>query len=280
MVCFNTTGEIKKRFTNQFRGMEPMLVTSRGRVPEAREQARRHQRGQSRCFTQWRLSPHCPAVCLPPVWRRGCHYQRRQSHREAQRRKAGDPSVRYRLPRRKSETLARGRRNLPHVWPSAGFRFVEGKSVTVGRYGRRVTPVYSVMREVNFDSPNRTVYLWSPARASVDRDYHRIWGWVKRNAPSATSWGRGGAYQAGGETICKAPSRFGRTLPFRRESGSGGHEAEILAGDDPKGEMRTQSQNHNNLPGSLTEQHTRSQQKPHPPPATGVGWGNTSRSIR
>jgi hypothetical protein len=91
--------------------------------------------------------------------------------------------------------------------------------------------------------------------------------------PTATSWGRGGAYQAGGETICKAPSRFGRTLPSRRESGSRDHEAEILAGDDPKREMRTQSQNHNNLPGSLTEQHTRSQQKT-PPPAcrrSGVG---------
>ena len=179
MVCFNTAGEIEKRFTNQFRGMEPMLVTSRGRVPEAREQARRPQRGQPRCFTQWRLSPHCPAVCLPPVWRRGCHYQRRQSHREPQRRKAGDPPVRYRLPRRKSETLARGRRNLPHVWPLAGFRFVEGESVTVGRYGRRVTPVYSVMRKVNADCAGMNVHLSSMALTSLDRAYHKIRGRVK-----------------------------------------------------------------------------------------------------
>jgi hypothetical protein len=189
MVCFNTTGEIEKRFTNQFRGMERMLVTSRGRVHEAREQARRPQRGQPRCFTQWRLSPHCPAVCLPPVWRRGCHYQRRQSHREPQRRKAGDPPVRYRLPRRKSETLARGRRNLPHVWPSAGFRFVEGESVTVGRYGRRVTPVYSVMRTLNSEPASSDVHLWSPAPASVHSGYHKLLEPVKGCNVTPPSWG-------------------------------------------------------------------------------------------
>ena len=36
---------------------------------------------------------------------------------------------------------------------------------------------------------------------------------VKRNAPTATSWDRGAAYAIPKMTICKAPDRFGRSLP-------------------------------------------------------------------
>ena len=47
-----------------------------------------------------------------------------------------------------------------------------------------------VMRTVNSHWPAGDVYLWSPAPASVVSGYHKIWGVVKRKAPTATSWGR------------------------------------------------------------------------------------------
>jgi hypothetical protein len=60
-----------------------------------------------------------------------------------------------------------------------------------------------VMRYLKADRAGRNVYLSSPAPASVDRAYHKSWGWVKMNAPTATSWGRGEAYGIVEKTICK-----------------------------------------------------------------------------
>jgi len=42
------------------------------------------------------------------------------------------------------------------------------------------------------------------------RAYHKIWGWVKRNAPTATSRGREGAFVIAGKMICKYPRTSGR----------------------------------------------------------------------
>jgi hypothetical protein len=53
------------------------------------------------------------------------------------------------------------------------------------------------------------VHLWSVAPASVNREYHRIWGCVKRNPWTATSCGFGGAHGIEKMTLCKAPYRFG-----------------------------------------------------------------------
>ena len=68
------------------------------------------------------------------------------------------------------------------------------------------------MRYVNADPARGNVYLWSRAPLSVDRAYHRIWGWVKSNAPSATSWGQGGAYAIVQKTIGKLSHQFCRSV--------------------------------------------------------------------
>ena len=44
-----------------------------------------------------------------------------------------------------------------------------------------------VMRNVNSEPASTDVHLWSAARASVNRAYHRIWGWVKGIAPTVRS---------------------------------------------------------------------------------------------
>jgi len=64
------------------------------------------------------------------------------------------------------------------------------------------------------DSANRVVYLWSPAPASVPAGYHKILGGVKRNDPTATSWGQGRACGIVEETICKAAYQLCRSLPY------------------------------------------------------------------
>jgi hypothetical protein len=51
----------------------------------------------------------------------------------------------------------------------------------------------------------------------VGRAYHKIRGWVKGIAPTATSWGLGGAYGIVEVTICKAAYQFGRSLPLNDE---------------------------------------------------------------
>jgi len=43
-----------------------------------------------------------------------------------------------------------------------------------------------MMSYLNSEPAGVDVYLSSPAPASVNRGYHRIQGWVKRNAPTAT----------------------------------------------------------------------------------------------
>jgi hypothetical protein len=52
-----------------------------------------------------------------------------------------------------------------------------------------------VMRNLNSDPASRNVHLWSPAPALVPPGYHKILGAVKRNAPTATSWGQGKGYE-------------------------------------------------------------------------------------
>ena len=69
-----------------------------------------------------------------------------------------------------------------------------------------------VMRKVNSDAASSHVYLWSPAPDSVNRAYHRIWGWVKMNTPTATSWGWGGADGIVEMTKGKLTYHFGRSL--------------------------------------------------------------------
>jgi len=95
-----------------------------------------------------------------------------------------------------------------------------------------------VMRKLNSDPTRRDVYLWSPAPDSVPPGYHKIWGWVKRNAPSATSWGRGKTDGIEEKTIGKLSYEFRRSLPLnddtqrcrvRRESTSRLHRACSMA---------------------------------------------------
>ena len=70
-----------------------------------------------------------------------------------------------------------------------------------------------MMSYLNSDPADMDVYLSSSAPASVDRGYHKIWGAVKKSAPTVTSWGRGEAYGIVEETICKVAYQFGRSLP-------------------------------------------------------------------
>jgi len=51
------------------------------------------------------------------------------------------------------------------------------------------------MSNLNSESASRDVYISSPLPASVDRGYHRIWGWVKKYDPTTTFWAWGGAYE-------------------------------------------------------------------------------------
>jgi hypothetical protein len=52
-----------------------------------------------------------------------------------------------------------------------------------------------VMRKVKSHWPAGDVYLSTSALTSMDRAYHKIWGWVKSSGPTATSWGWGEAYE-------------------------------------------------------------------------------------
>ena len=69
------------------------------------------------------------------------------------------------------------------------------------------------MSYVKAEPASKNVHLWSPAPASVNRAYHKIWGWVKRNAPTAIYWGGGEAYGIVEQTICKVAYQCGRSLP-------------------------------------------------------------------
>ncbi|MBP1699611.1 MAG: hypothetical protein H6Q41_4799 [Deltaproteobacteria bacterium] len=68
------------------------------------------------------------------------------------------------------------------------------------------------MSKVKSHWPAGDVYLSSSAPASVDRAYHKIQGSVKRNTPTATSWGRGDGYGLAEKTICKAAYQFRGSL--------------------------------------------------------------------
>ena len=60
-----------------------------------------------------------------------------------------------------------------------------------------------MMRKIEADSAGGIVYLWSPAPASVRRACHKIRGWVKRSAPTATFWGQGKTDGMREKTRCK-----------------------------------------------------------------------------
>ena len=76
------------------------------------------------------------------------------------------------------------------------------------------------MSYLNAHAAGRNVYLWSPAPVSMDRGYHKIWEWVKRNAPAARSWGRGKADGIGEMTIDKLAYAFRRSLRFNDDDTS------------------------------------------------------------
>jgi hypothetical protein len=61
------------------------------------------------------------------------------------------------------------------------------------------------MRYVKSDPASMDVHISSPAPVSVRLGYHKILGWVKRNAPAATSLGRGSAFAPAGKMIGKHP---------------------------------------------------------------------------
>jgi len=60
---------------------------------------------------------------------------------------------------------------------------------------RPLLGVKLVMRKLNPEPSRRNVHISSPAPVSVPPGYHKIPGAVKRSAPTATSWGWGGAYE-------------------------------------------------------------------------------------
>jgi hypothetical protein len=44
---------------------------------------------------------------------------------------------------------------------------------------------------IEMESVSVDPYGWTVTPASMDRAFHKILGWVKRNAPTATFWGPG-----------------------------------------------------------------------------------------
>ena len=70
------------------------------------------------------------------------------------------------------------------------------------------------MRYVNSDPASGNVYLWSPAPVSVPPGYHKIWDWVKRNAPTATSWGWNDQHGIAEKTKGKLSHQFCRSLHY------------------------------------------------------------------
>jgi hypothetical protein len=61
----------------------------------------------------------------------------------------------------------------------------------------------------------------------VGRAYHKIWGWVKKHASTATSWGQGEIYAIVEKTICKVGYQFCRSLPSNDLSEIGGNPAAL-----------------------------------------------------
>ena len=57
------------------------------------------------------------------------------------------------------------------------------------------------MSYLNADPASRDVHLWSPVPVSMPSGYHKMLEAVKRIAPTATSWDRGGVYGIAEETI-------------------------------------------------------------------------------
>jgi hypothetical protein len=68
------------------------------------------------------------------------------------------------------------------------------------------------MSYVKSEPTRRELHIWSPARVSVGRAYHEIWSWVKRTAPTSTSWGRGETSGIAEKTVCKAAYQLCRLL--------------------------------------------------------------------
>jgi hypothetical protein len=56
-----------------------------------------------------------------------------------------------------------------------GFRQIKVGPVTLGRYGRRATSVYSVMRYVNSQRAGRRVYIWSDRPSLIFERWHKMW---------------------------------------------------------------------------------------------------------
>jgi hypothetical protein len=73
---------------------------------------------------------------------------------------------------------------------------------------------YYLMSYRKSDPASRNVHRWSVTPASVDRAYHKIWGWVKSSAPTATSWGRGKAWGIVEITKGKLTYQLGGSLPL------------------------------------------------------------------
>jgi hypothetical protein len=68
------------------------------------------------------------------------------------------------------------------------------------------------MRKVNADCASGQVYLSSPALASVTRAYHRIWAWVKKDAPTAISGVGARPTESAKMTVTKLAYRFTGSL--------------------------------------------------------------------
>ena len=68
------------------------------------------------------------------------------------------------------------------------------------------------MRNLNAERAGVDVHLSSMTPTSVNQGYHKTWGWVKRTAPTATSWGWGGADGIVELTKGKLSDQFGRLL--------------------------------------------------------------------
>jgi hypothetical protein len=77
-----------------------------------------------------------------------------------------------------SNTLAEGVRAIAPSRRTAKFRVSCLEAIPLHE-----TRLWNVMRNLNAEPTSSDVYLWSPAPHSIDRAFHKIWGWVKRSGP-------------------------------------------------------------------------------------------------
>jgi hypothetical protein len=63
-----------------------------------------------------------------------------------------------------------------------GFQQIKVGPVTLGRYGKGATPVYSVIRKLYSELVSNDVHIWSSLSGSMISEWRRMWWTVKNSS--------------------------------------------------------------------------------------------------